>query len=62
MPNCNPKEYVIRSDHERDFASGDPLFWSVQDGWVDRIYADTFAENEKDVFDLPISGEWIEVE
>ena len=56
------KEYVIRSDHERDYATLEPLYWSNADGWVDRTHADTFAENEMKNLNLPLTGEWIEVE
>ena len=56
------KEYVIRSDHERDYATLEPLYWSNADGWVDRTHADTFAENEMKNLNLPLTGEWVEVE
>lgn len=55
-------EYLIRSDYEQDYRTREFLFWSKEDGWVDRTYADTFTENEKKYFSLPATGEWVEVQ
>lgn len=53
-------EYLIKSDHEQDYKTGEFLYWSKADGWVDKTYADTFSENEKKYLSLPTTGEWVE--
>jgi hypothetical protein len=55
-------EYLIRSDHERDYATGEPLYWSNEDGWVDKTHATVFAENEMKYLNLPMTGEWVQYE
>ncbi len=37
------------------------LYWSNSEGWVARILADVFTENEKRVLDLPFGGQWVSV-
>jgi hypothetical protein len=59
---CNDMEYLIRSDHERDYATGEPLYWSNEDGWVDKTHATVFAENEMKYLNLPMTGEWVQYE
>jgi hypothetical protein len=39
--------YLIRSLEEHDAETGDPLFWSNEDGWVGRDSATRFSEEEK---------------
>ena len=37
------------------------LYWSNDDGWVDRESATVFSQNEKFVLNLPMYGMWVEV-
>jgi len=30
---------ILRSSHEQDDETGEPLFWNHEDGWVDRASA-----------------------
>ncbi len=46
---------LIRSKTERDDETGEPLFWSNEDGWVDLESADWFDGD----YSLPIGGEWV---
>lgn len=49
--------YVICSKSEFDEYNV-PLYWNNEYGWVNISEADLFAQDEKDIFDLPISGYW----
>ena len=44
---------VIRS-REEFHSNGKPLFWSNEDGWVDRKSATLFSKKETEEFDLPL--------
>jgi hypothetical protein len=50
----------IQSTTERDFDTDFPLYWSNENGWVDRPSSDTFTTEEKSVFNLPIGGRWLQ--
>jgi hypothetical protein len=45
--------FVIRSLSERDDETGDPLYWSSHDRWVDRASATRFPDATGS---LPIGG------
>ena len=48
--------WIIRSLFEIDDETGAPLFWSNDDGWVDRSSATAFS----DPFgNLPWASEWV---
>ena len=51
---------IIRSVSEIDDVTGQSLYWSNKDGWVDKGSATIFtnAEMEKYLW-LPIGGEWV---
>lgn len=51
--------FVIRSTGERDDETGRPLFWSNDDGWVDRNSATVFSQDEAASKRLPMAGEWV---
>ena len=53
------RQYVIRSTEARDDEYGYPLFWSNDDGWVDRPSATVFSEEETKDPHIPLSGEWV---
>lgn len=54
-------QFLIKSDHEKDYRTGEFLYWSNEDGWVDKTLATVFAENEKRYVTLPDStAEWVE--
>jgi hypothetical protein len=36
-----------------------PLYWSVEDGWVDLSMATLFSDHEKNELNLPIGGAWM---
>jgi hypothetical protein len=38
--------WIIRSRVEQDDETGAPLYWSNQDGWVDRESADLYTEQD----------------
>lgn len=54
--------YVIRALGEKDEETGESLYWSNDDGWVDFGSATQFSEEEKEEFEprswLPVPGEW----
>lgn len=56
-PQCRValSSFLIRSTVERDEVSGDSLYWSNEDGWVDRESATLFPEKPTI---LPATGEW----
>ena len=37
-------------------------YWSNDDGWTDQEHADKFTEEEQKTLDLPIGGDWEELE
>jgi hypothetical protein len=55
------KDWVIVSSTEVDEETGQHLYWSNGDGWVDYENAQHFTELEKDLLNLPISGEWADL-
>lgn len=50
-------KYVIYSQFESE-SEGESMYWSNVDGWGDRESATIFSFEEKEIFNLPISGEW----
>lgn len=44
-------------DWEHDEHS-DPLYWSNDQGWVDRDSCDVFDQTERDTLRLPVGGTW----
>ena len=51
-------EWGIISETARDDATGEPLWWNNQIGWVDKSLADEFDDTDKLEFNLPIGGRW----
>lgn len=51
--------HVIRSTVEKDELTLRPLFWSNEDGWVDRNSATVFSHVDSFRYDLPTGGEWV---
>jgi hypothetical protein len=47
-------KYIITNEFDGE------LFWSNDDGWVDRENATLFSKNEKFVLNLPMQGMWVE--
>jgi hypothetical protein len=55
-----PKHFVIFSEMETAENSGNPLFWSNQDGWGSLETATVFTEKEKNSLTLPLpDGAWV---
>jgi hypothetical protein len=52
------KIYLIRCVN-RDF-EGEVLWWDNRYGWVDLGSASVFTQRERDVYELPIEGAWVE--
>jgi hypothetical protein len=40
--------------------SDDGLFWSNEDGWVDKDSATKFSTYERQMLRLPLDGKWVE--
>lgn len=55
-------KYVIVNRETTDPAVdlGSPLFWSNEFGWAGTEDADTFTEEQKAEFNLPLEGVWAE--
>jgi len=53
--------FRIRSNEEHDHETGEPLYWSNEDRWVDESSASTFSEDEyRAPFDLPAGDcQWV---
>lgn len=49
--------YFICSNKDLD-SNDEPLYWNNQWGWVNISEADSFSEEEKTIFNLPINGFW----
>jgi hypothetical protein len=49
----------VRSKVEVDDETGEPLYWSNEDGWVDRESATPFTPAEAEVFQLPADSYWV---
>lgn len=45
-------------DNERDTMTGELLYWSNRDGWVDILTADRFSDTEMRTLRLPVGGAW----
>lgn len=41
--------------------SDNGLFWSSDHGWVDTPTFDLFTREEREAWDLPIGGRWVQV-
>lgn len=54
MQKSSKNKYYIQN------VNGVYLFWSNRDGWVDFNSADSFTQKEKDTFNAPIDGEWVD--
>ena len=52
-------KYLVESTTDWDEETITPLFWSNEDGWVDRASATIFPTKEG--LNLPIGGKWVEV-
>lgn len=50
------RPYLIRSTEEAE------TYWSNQDGWVDIESATEFTDEERHSLNLPMGGEWLQVE
>ena len=61
LPVFDPTRLVI---YDQRSDADDPLFWSNEDGWVDRDSATTFTTSEASATHLPIGGSpvWVEVD
>lgn len=58
--NRDDMNYYIRSTVEVDSEDGYPLYWSNDDGWVDKDSATVFTANEKDSIPyIPANSEWV---
>ena len=53
--------YLIESTIETDLETGEPLYWSNLDGWVDKASADAFMKSETLFLSKPSGGVWVEV-
>lgn len=52
------KLWRIRAAIETDCTTGEPLYWSNQDGWTVREAATVFSDEERSTFRLAIGGVW----
>jgi len=43
---------------KEEYSVEEPLFWSNNDGWVDKDSADRFTEEQKENLNLPDGGKW----
>lgn len=50
--------FLIRNYKAYDEETGEPLYWSNVDGWVDYSSATRFTEEEMRQFGLPADGIW----
>ena len=50
--------WVIISADPHDLG-GDPLYWSNEQGWVDKESAGRFTYSERCTLRLPIHGAWV---
>lgn len=48
-------QYIIENTQDCE------LVWSNQLGWTEGFFYDVFSEEEKQVFNLPIEGKWVEL-
>lgn len=48
--------YAIRNSIEYED------WWSNRFGWTSRVSRDTFTQEERDKLDLPLDGEWVEID
>ena len=52
----------IKSAVEKDDESGEPLYWSNEDGWVSQGTETVFTDESKsEIQYLPLHGEWEQV-
>ena len=50
------KYYIIKCITGNDLGS----YWSNKIGWIDEVlFADIFNQEEKETLNLPIGGEWL---
>lgn len=49
VPVRKPSKWVIRSHSMTDHETGESLFWSNDEGWVDRASATEFSDSDKRV-------------
>lgn len=50
--------FVVEAIREKDEDTGEPLYWSNTDGWVDLSNASTYPIYEVNSVHLPIGGKW----
>jgi hypothetical protein len=50
--------WIIEHETERDDETGAALLWSHSEGWTAGDDFETFTDDEREAFDLPIGGEW----
>lgn len=53
--------WIIEHKTEAD-DNGWPLVWSNSEGWTDSDDFETFTDDERAAFTLPIDGEWSRVD
>lgn len=51
--------FVVESLREKDEDTGEPLYWSNAEGWVDLANATYFKIEEANSVNLPIGGVWV---
>jgi hypothetical protein len=60
LVSTSSKRYVIYGAEESKFED-QPMYWNNEMGWVDLHNADIIHHDEKDLNNLPLGGEWVEV-
>jgi hypothetical protein len=55
------KHYMIYGKRE-SFIEGENMYWSNDIGWTLKEGADVFSQSERDTLNLPIGGEWEELD
>jgi hypothetical protein len=53
--------YVIQLNPDRHVVGDDYLYWRNDQGWIELSSADVYTEDEKNKYNLPIDGEWVQL-
>lgn len=58
MKNTTNERYGLWRIADRKGDQEDTLYWSNQKGWVGIAQSDGFSNEEKNILNLPIGGQW----